>query len=80
MLSELEARLKAQNYQITFDQSVKDYVLRRAFNYNFGARPLKRFIQKEIETTIAMMIIEETIKPFASYTASIDADDHLVIK
>lgn len=79
MLGELENRLKAQNYEISFDDKVKEMVLRKAFNYNFGARPLKRFIQKEIETNIAMLIIEEKIKPFTSYLATIDNTDHLLI-
>jgi ATP-dependent Clp protease ATP-binding subunit ClpB len=58
MLLDLETRLAKQYILISFDESVETYVLEKAFSMEYGARPLKRFIQKEIETFIARQLIQ----------------------
>ncbi len=67
MLRDLDMRLIAQGIQITFADSLKDYILQQSFNIEFGARPVKRFIQKYIETFIAKGIIRGDIKPGIEY-------------
>ena len=67
MLDNLKARLLKQNIHIEFDQDTIDYILKNAYNITFGARPLKRFIQKNIETYLATLIIKQDIIPFKNY-------------
>lgn len=67
MLRELDQRLLAQDIHITYTDSLKQYVLSQAFDISYGARPLKRFIQKYIETYIAEQIIRSNILPAVEY-------------
>lgn len=67
MLRELDQRLLAQDIHITYTDSLKQYVLSQAFDISYGARPLKRFIQKYIETYIAEQIIRSNILPTVEY-------------
>ncbi|MDE5868215.1 MAG: hypothetical protein K2H02_04655, partial [Anaeroplasmataceae bacterium] len=46
---------------------LKQYILDESYNLEFGARPIKRFIQKHIETFIATKMIQGEIKPSIPY-------------
>ncbi|MFW6319506.1 MAG: ATPase, partial [Bacillota bacterium] len=48
--------------------------LERAYDVQYGARPIKRFIQKHVETMLSRMIIEGTIKPKDSIDVDIEND------
>lgn len=79
LLNNLTQRLKEQYISINFDDLVSHYVLDNAFSYEFGARPLKRFIQKEVETLLAKKIISGEIDDKRLYNISVE-DNHLVVK
>jgi len=55
-------RVKALGYSIEITQEAKDYVTEKGFDADFGARPLKRAIQKYIEDPMAEAIIKSTLK------------------
>jgi len=74
MLNDLRKRLLTEYYVVEFDDSVKDYVLDNAFSLEFGARPLKRFIQHNIETIIAKNIISGDIKTGKKYKTYFDQE------
>ena len=74
MLNELKARLENEYYYVNFDTSLDRYVVESSFSKEFGARPLKRFIQHNIETYLAKDIINETIKPNTKYSLRYDLD------
>ncbi|MED4207588.1 ATP-dependent chaperone ClpB [Neobacillus mesonae] len=57
MLKELESRLKEQQIQITIGEEAKEFIAANGFDPNYGARPLKRYIQRNIETKLAREII-----------------------
>ncbi|MFA6801652.1 MAG: AAA family ATPase [Acholeplasmataceae bacterium] len=78
LLHELEIRLSEKNVELIFDDSVEKYVIKHGFNSEYGARPLKRYIQREIETFIADKIIEGSLIPNHSYLIHI-VNDQLVI-
>src|SRR5690606_16122202 len=71
MLNELSERLLKQNIHITFDDEVQKYVIKNGYDEKYGARPLKRFIQRHLETYIAQAIINEQIEPHLEYQVSI---------
>lgn len=60
-LALIQERLVSRDIQITMDESAKSYVLDRSYSPTFGARPVKRFLQKELETKLGYKIIEGTI-------------------
>ena len=67
MLNELDNRLQENKVYIQFTDSLKQYIIDSSFTYDFGARPIKRFISKNIETLIASKIISEEIVPLKQY-------------
>jgi ATP-dependent Clp protease ATP-binding subunit ClpC len=56
-LQHLFVRIKNLGYNITISDSAKDYIAEKGWDAQFGARPLKRAIQKYIEDTLAEEII-----------------------
>jgi ATP-dependent Clp protease ATP-binding subunit ClpB len=79
MLDELILRLETKNIHLSFNDDVQKYVIQHGYNDEYGARPLKRFISRHIETLIATKIIEGTIIPHQSYEMTV-VDDHLELK
>ncbi len=75
LLRELSLRLQEKNIDLQFDESVEKYVIKHAFNDEYGARPLKRFIQRMIETFIANKMIDGNLLPHHSYQVTIIDDD-----
>ena len=61
MLRELKGRLEGQFYSVEFSDSLKKWVLDCSYTPNFGARPIKRFIQDKVETALATAIIKGEI-------------------
>lgn len=60
-LNELQKRLESQDINLHFSDSLKEWCSKNGFDEEYGARPLKRFIQKNIENEIALNIISEKI-------------------
>jgi ATP-dependent Clp protease ATP-binding subunit ClpB len=54
-------------------------VIKHGYNDEYGARPLKRFIQRHIETLIATKIIEGSLEPHQNYLLKVK-DDQLTLE
>ena len=63
MLKQVQKRLKEQEYNVEIDSSVKDLVAKKGVDANYGARPLKRAIQSNVEDKIAEAILDGKIVP-----------------
>ena len=61
MLKDVQNRLKLENYNVIFDDSVKKLVAKKGLDKNFGARPLRRTIQDLVEDKIAELILDGKI-------------------
>jgi ATP-dependent Clp protease ATP-binding subunit ClpB len=57
MMKELQSRLKEQDIEVIITDSAKEFIAVNGFDPIYGARPLKRFIQRHIETKLARAII-----------------------
>ncbi|MBU1093445.1 MAG: AAA family ATPase [Firmicutes bacterium] len=79
MLIDFQERLEEKNISIQFDSEISKYIIKHGFNDEYGARPLKRYIQRHIETLIAIKIIDGTIEPHKLYELIVQ-DNELVIK
>ncbi len=75
MLQELNKRLVAENVYIEFTDAVKNYILAQSFDITYGARPIRRYIQKNIETYIAREIVSGNIKPNVEYALDVQRDE-----
>ena len=75
MLMQLEQQLEKQHILVSFTEAVEKDILLQAFSKEYGARPLRRYIQKELETFIAKQLIQGNIIPNVAIT--IDVNNHL---
>jgi ATP-dependent Clp protease ATP-binding subunit ClpB len=62
-LKRLEALLSDQNLTIALTSAAQDYIIDVGYDPSFGARPIKRAIQKELENPIATKILESYYNP-----------------
>ena len=65
MLADLRKRLQAQGFDLKVTSEAIEYIIDIGYDINFGARPLKRTIQSEIETLLSKKIIANEIAPGA---------------
>lgn len=63
MLQDLERRLDQKQLHLTVSDAAKNAVVAQGYDVNYGARPLKRFIQQKIETLIAKLLIAQDPLP-----------------
>ena len=75
MLSQLTKRLEDKHLSVEVTQAAKEAVISQGYDQSFGARPLKRFIQRRIETLIARKIIAEDIEPDSLIKVDYDGTD-----
>ncbi|MBN2504362.1 MAG: AAA family ATPase, partial [Bacilli bacterium] len=78
MLYDLEQRLSSQNLKVKFLPSAASAVLDNAYDPEYGARPLKRYIQRHLETVIARAIVSGDMLPDKNY--EVGYDDEFTIK
>ena len=79
LLSDLLRRLEEKQIVLSITENAKKYLIENGYSSIYGARPLKRFVQKKLETLIARKIMEQKILPKQKATIDFDGKD-LVIK
>jgi ATP-dependent Clp protease ATP-binding subunit ClpB len=76
-IEELNHRLEHVSVHVDLTDEAKRSILEKGFNPNYGARPIKRYIQKNIETMIAREIVENHVQAHDRIT--IDATNHVFL-
>lgn len=79
LLKRLEKRLKEQTLTLSVTDSAVDYIVKNGSDAQFGARPLKRFIQANVETLIAKKLLAADPQPYSVITVDVDKNG-LVVK
>ena len=79
LIKDLERRLEDKRITLSLSQSAKDYLIDNGYDEVYGARPLKRFVQKKLETLIARKILTQEILPNTKVVVDCK-DNELVIK
>ena len=62
IISDVEYRLRDKMLHLVVSDKAKDYIVNASYDEKYGARPIKRFVQKNVETLIATAIINDKIK------------------
>ena len=75
MLNDLRDRLKSKQLDILVTDEAKEYIVKNGYDPVYGARPLKRFIQRKLETMIARTIIADDIEPYSVLKVDSDGND-----
>ena len=78
MLNNLNDRLKESYYSFEFTDGLKKWIIDSAYSPTFGARPIKRFIQNKVETTIANEIISQKVDTSHKYVVDYDGKDVII--
>ena len=63
MLNEITVELEQKDIHITFTNEVKEYILEKGYEPKYGARPLRRAIQKYVENELAECLLKNEIAP-----------------
>jgi ATP-dependent Clp protease ATP-binding subunit ClpB len=61
MIDDLQKRLDDKHITLKVSQEVKEYIVDCGYDPSFGARPMRRFIQRKLETLIAKKLIESNL-------------------
>ena len=72
MLNELKDSLAVRGYELTWGEELRQYLVKKAFSLVYGARNLRRTIQKDLEDPIAEKIIDSFEVPISSIAIHVD--------
>ncbi len=75
MLDEIKERINAMNIEISFDDNVTEYLAKQGYDPVYGARPLRRAMQRKIEDSLSTEILEGKIKAGDKITATLDGEN-----
>ncbi|MBO4702116.1 MAG: ATP-dependent chaperone ClpB [Lachnospiraceae bacterium] len=73
IVADLNKRLEDREYKVMLTDAAKDKVIAEGYNPNYGARPLKRYVQKTVETLAAKLILSGNVSE--GDTITIDVED-----
>ncbi len=74
LVADLQKRMAQKQLTVTLTDAAKDYLIAKGYDPIYGARPLKRLIQTEVETLLARWIIAEDPAPETAITVDYDGE------
>ena len=74
LIKDLNKRLEDRQISVELTESAKDFVIDASYDPNYGARPLKRYVQKNIETLSARLILSDQVGPMDTILIDRDAN------
>lgn len=77
IMEEIESRLEDKKIRLQLTEKAKEYIIEHAYDPNYGARPIKRYVSRHLETLLAQSIIQDNIS-FGS-TVTIDVKENQFI-
>ena len=78
IIKNVENRLKDKRLTINLTDKAKKYIIDSSYNESFGARPIKRYVTKNIESLIANNILEDKIKYNSTITIDVDNNNFII--
>ena len=79
MLKELKESLAGRGLELTWDESLRQYLVKKAYSMVYGARNLRRTIQRDLEDPISENIIDSFETPISSISIHV-ADDKVILE
>ncbi|MBR6223293.1 MAG: ATP-dependent chaperone ClpB [Lachnospiraceae bacterium] len=61
MLKDLNSRIADREIRLSMTEAAKDYIVEHGYDATYGARPLKRYLQKNVETLVARLILGDEL-------------------
>ena len=78
IVKDLNKRLEDKQLSCELTENAKNYIIESAYDPVYGARPLKRFIQRYIETLIAKKIIRDDVAPETKFVIDVENDEFVI--
>ena len=80
MLGELRDVMREKGVELSWDESLIDYLVKKAYSVTYGARNLRRTIQKKVEDEVARYIVENRSREIRSIRLSVDGQGKVLIE
>ena len=80
LVEDLNKKLAANKVDITLSENAKNWIVDNGYDHNYGARPLKRFLTKNLETLIAKELVDGKIVSGDSLTVDVNNDELVINK
>ena len=74
LIHDIELRLQDKRIKINITNNARKYIIDNSYNEIYGARPIKRYVSRNVETMIANMIIEDKIMYNSTITIDVEND------
>ena len=78
IIKEIEMRLSDKKITLKLTEKAKNYIIDHSYDENYGARPIKRYVTRNLETVLANAIIEDKIKFGASIIVDVENDQFVL--
>ncbi|MGL6174935.1 MAG: ATP-dependent chaperone ClpB [Cellulosilyticaceae bacterium] len=75
LIKDLQKRLVEKQLAVRLTEEAKNYIADQGFDPIFGARPLKRFLQRKVETLIGRMLIANEVEPFSTFVVDYNGEE-----
>jgi ATP-dependent Clp protease ATP-binding subunit ClpB len=75
LVADLNRRLEDRKITVTFTKKAREWIAERGYDPVFGARPLKRFLQRNVETRLARKLIDGSLLPGSTATFDLQGDE-----
>ena len=79
MLAELKQNLTDRGLEVTWEEDLRRYLVKKAYSVTYGARNLRRTIQRDLEDPISEAIINSFEKPISAISILVE-NDSIVLK
>jgi ATP-dependent Clp protease ATP-binding subunit ClpA len=79
-LSLLSKRVEDRKIELVFNDKLKNMIAKEGYDPIYGARPLKRLIQKKLQDALAMMVLKGEIKEGDKVTVDVNAKGEVAFK
>ena len=80
IIKNIELRLRDKQLTLSLTDKAKDYIIENSFDANFGARPIKRYVSRNIESLIANALINDEIVFGTNINIDVDSDKFYIKK
>ncbi len=78
IINNIESRLTDKQIKINLTNNAKEHIINNSYDESFGARPIKRYISKNIESLIANYILEDKIKFNSTITIDLHNNNYII--
>lgn len=80
IILEINNRLKNRGIIVSLSEEAKNMIINESYDESFGARPIKRYVSDNIETLVAMRLIDGKMSDNSNILVDVNGDKHFYIR